>query len=255
MRASAVYYLWYYLWIAPHCLQVLVVAAMVRRRLYREFPYFLLYTGYEVLQNTVLFVLGRLFPISSPQYLGPLWVGLVGSVILRFAVIYEIFRNVFTPYPALTKLSRGVFRWAAAGLILVAVAVAAYVPGDSSQRLLSGLNVADRTVSMVQCGLLVLILLFSSYFRLTWQSPAFGIALGLGVFASVELAASALRAQIAARVPSYVGDLVTMGTYHICVLVWLVYVLVPEPVRAAVPAVPIDDLESWRQEFQRLLHR
>jgi hypothetical protein len=47
-----------------------------------------------------------------------------------------------------------------------------------------------------------------------------------------------------------------MGTYHICVLIWFYYLLVPQKV-AAKPAVslPEDNLAVWNRELERLIHQ
>jgi hypothetical protein len=44
-----------------------------------------------------------------------------------------------------------------------------------------------------------------------------------------------------------------MATYHCCVLVWLLYVFVPEPAPDVVKELPEHDLEQWNAELQRLL--
>ena len=54
----------------------------------------------------------------------------------------------------------------------------------------------ERSVQGRQCGLLVFLFLLSFYFGLPWRNHVFGIALGFGLFASIELVASAVRSQI-----------------------------------------------------------
>jgi len=46
-----------------------------------------------------------------------------------------------------------------------------------------------------------------------------------------------------------------MATYHCCVLIWLVYMLVPEAASESVAEVPHHNLEQWNAEMQRLLLR
>jgi hypothetical protein len=46
-----------------------------------------------------------------------------------------------------------------------------------------------------------------------------------------------------------------MTTYHCCVLIWLVYMLVPEAASQSVQDVPDHNLEQWSAEMQRLLSR
>jgi len=246
-------FLWHYLWIAPHAIQIVVVVAMIRRRLLHEFPMFLAYTVFQVVQEGTLFVLDHSSQVSPEHYWNAYWAGMIVSIVIRSAVIYEIFSHVFLPYPAIGKLGRIVFRWGAAGLLLVGVAIAAYAPAGNSAQILSSINVVSRAVSLVQSGMLFFIFLFSSYFGLTWRSYVFGIAVGLGIYSSVELATASIQVLTWPAPASYALDFVTMATYHCCVLIWLGYFLAPEPVRRTVQELPKSDLEKWNAELQRFL--
>jgi hypothetical protein len=111
----------------------------------------------------------------------------------------------------------------------------------------------DRTASVLQSGLLISLFLFSHYFGLSWRSPAFGIALGLGIFASVALATSTIWLHLGVFGNRAV-NLFTMATYHCCVLIWMFYLMVPErqPQHPA-SKLPEYDLKTWNRELQRLL--
>jgi hypothetical protein len=115
------------------------------------------------------------------------------------------------------------------------------------------MHVLERTASILQCGLLVLIFALASFLNLSFRSYVFGIALGLGIFSSVELAASAIRAEIGS---AYNGllDYFIMATYHCCVLIWAFYLWVPErSSQYALKVLPQSDLDNWNKELQRLL--
>lgn len=246
--------IWHYLWIAPHALQLAIVVIMIRRRLVSEFPVFLTYTLFQIVMGGTLFALDHISTVSARQYINAQWVDTTGSIVLRFALIYEIFSRIFDPYPALVELGRLLLRWGVVVLLLVAVAVAARAPDDATP-LLSGIHVLNSAVSLMQSGLLVFLFLFSSYFGLSWRSYIYGIAAGLGIFSSVSLATAALRVASGTAAASYSLDFVTMATYHCCVLIWLVYLLAPETARRAVQHLPDNNLEQWNTEMQRLLLR
>jgi len=218
---------------------------------------FLAYTVFESLQGATLFVLDHSSAISPVVYWNTHWVGLLITIGLRFAVIHEIFVSVFRPYPALTELSRLLLRWMTAALVLVAVAVTATTPAPKDTAfLLSGVHVLARAVGLVQSGLVVSLFLFCAYFRLYWRSYAYGIAMGLGIFASVDLGTAAFRLWIGTTAAgSYLLDFVTMATYHCCVLIWLVYLVAPETTHQTVLELPDNNLEQWNAEMQRLLLR
>ncbi len=245
---------WHYLWIAPHVLQGVIAVLMIRRRLFQEFRMFLIYTIFQSVQGTILLVLDHSPAVSAVAYWNTSWVGLLITIALRFAVIHEIFVGVFQPYPALTELSRLLLRWTTVFLVLTAVALTAAAPKETPF-LLSGVHLVNRGVGLVQSGLLVLLFMFCAYFRLSWRSYAYGFALGLGIFAAMDLATAALRVWTGGAAGSYTLDFVTMATYHCCVLIWLVYLLAPETARQSVQEVPDHNLEQWNAEMQRLLLR
>ncbi|MGA9813398.1 MAG: hypothetical protein WBQ64_11510, partial [Terriglobales bacterium] len=108
------------------------------------------------------------------------------------------------------------------------------------------------SVSVMQSGLLILLVGFCSYFGLSWRNLTYGIACGLGIFSSVKLATEAIRVWTG-PVAGYAFDFVTMATYHCCVVIWLVYVLAPETARSTVQELPQNTLDEWNAELQRLL--
>jgi hypothetical protein len=247
--------LFLYLWIAPHALQAVLAAMMIRRKLVRKFPAFFTYTVYEVMQFLVLFTMDHMDSVSVDQYVSAWLVGEAISIALRFAVVHEIFSSVFQSYPALKEFGGVLFRWATVVLVLVAVTLVAYSSGNEVNRFTLSLTIVDRIVDIVQCGLLVLLILLARFLSFSWTNYTFGIALGLGFFASMELGISALRAQYGVLVAhDFFSDL-SMATYHCCVLFWIVALLRPERERTRVTSAPTHDLEHWNSALQRLLHQ
>jgi hypothetical protein len=245
--------LWNYLLIAPHVLLGVVFIALLRRRLYRQFPIFTAYIATEIAQFAVLFAMIKSPSTTGLEYGIAYSFGLALSTALRLGILHEIFAHMFRNYSALSRFGRPLFRWATVGLLLAGLGLAAYAGGHDPDRLMSIVYVLDRTASILQCGLLMGLFLFSSYLGLSWRSYIFGIALGLGVFASTELVASAIRSQTGFTYSTYL-DYLTMGTYHGCVLVWAFYLWAPERIsQYALKSVPDHDMETWNRELQRLL--
>jgi hypothetical protein len=246
--------LFYYLWIAPHILLAVTLVLVIRRRLYKQFPSFLLYTAFELFQFAVLLaVFIRTGTFADSQYRGAFSLGTAISTVVRFGVIYEIFTEVFRSYNALSELGRVLFRWTTIVLLLIGIALAG-THGSGADGFLVIVPILDRTVSLMQCGLLMFLFLFSRYFALSWRNYAFGIALGFGILASSDLAISAIRSQLADG--SYILDMLGMAAYHVCVLVWVFYLAAPERITYRTPKqLPEDDLGVWNEELQRLLQQ
>ena len=245
-------FLWHYLWLAPHALQIVIAIIMVRRGWVRQFPVFFAYTVFQIFEEGTLFVLDHTPSVSATQYWHAHWIGLIIAIILRFAVIGELFASAFRDYPGFRQLSRILFRGAAMVLLFVAVVIAARAPDDGTMPLLSRIPLLELAVSMVQTGLLFLLIGFSSYAGLNWRGFGYGIAVGFGMFASVSLATETMRVWTG-PVAGYVFDLVIMTAYHSCVVIWLVYLLAPEMAHRRAKDLPDNNLDEWNAELQRLL--
>ncbi len=244
----------YYLWVVPHILLAIIVVDMLRRRSYRQFPMFLLYTLFEILQFSLLFGIA-LSRIPTEGYTHAYSIGLGLSAAIRFAVIYELYRHFLRRYPTLDGLGRYLFCGSIGVLLLIATVVGASAPATSTDPLFNATYAMDRAVSVLQCGLLVTLFAFSRYFSLSWRSHAFGIALGFGIFASVELATSSVWLHLGAFGNRAV-NLFTMATYHLCVLIWMFYLLRPEQPTSYFSGPPVKhDLDVWNNELQRLVQR
>jgi hypothetical protein len=244
----------YYLWIAPKLLLIILLWGMVYRGLHRQFPMFFSYAALQVIQSGILLAISRHFGFHE-QYHRAYSVTIAMSASARFCVIHELFSHFFHEYPLLVGPGRVVLRGATIALLLVAVGLAVLAPGNSADFLLNATYALDRTVSVLQCGLMISLFVFSRYFALSWRSPAVGIALGLGILASVALATSTIRLHLGVF-GNHALNFFTMATYHCCVLIWMFYLMAPARERRHTSmTLPQSDLHIWNQELERLLQR
>lgn len=143
-------------------------------------------------------------------------------------------------------------------MVLIATLIAAFSRVDSGVRLISGFHILVQTVFIVELGLVVFLFLFAAYFHIAWDRWSFGFLLGFGVSACGYLAAWAILTNAE---PSAQGrtllDFFNMGIYHLCVLIWFYYVLIPHRVSTTkpAPALPEHNLELWNRELERLLQQ
>jgi hypothetical protein len=245
-------FFWHYLWLAPAALLAIVAMTMFRRELHREYPMFFLYALWQVVFTPLLFVLDHLASVTVYQYQYVFWLDDLGSIVLRFAIIYEIFTVLFRPHRALKKLVGGVLGLGLVTLLVIAVTVGAFGPSATHADCIVGsMFLLDRAIAVIQCGLLIVLFLLTWYFNLSWRGYIFGIALGFGVLSATQIVTNALLTQAA---QSESMEFVMMGAYHVCTLIWAAYLVIPEPA-ATVTTVPSVDLESWNRELERLLQR
>lgn len=248
----------HFFWIGCVPCQAILFVLLVRRGVHRQFPMFAIYTGWSVLKSGTLLAINYMPAFTGDDYHRAFTVGAVGDTALGFCVIYEIFNYVLKDYPAARELGARLFRWATVVLLLITIALAWYAPASGSGHAMAVFYVLQRTVSILQSGLLIFLFLFSRSLGLSWRSYAFGIALGFGIYASVNLGTAAIRSQIEATATNLSTDILTListGKYLFCILLWMTYLLAQErQPKAPTRPLPPHDLENWNRELQRFLH-
>jgi hypothetical protein len=215
-------------------MQVGILYAMYRRGLYRDYPYFFNYTILQIVSFVILFAIKNVYSLYFYGY----WVSVALDAIVSFFVLQEIFRDAFRPYEALRDLSVILFRWSA--LIVLLVGGMAAITGKTPSQIdfvLNAIMLGDRSIRLMQCGLVFFLLLFSEYLGISRRNAVFGIAFGFGLFASVKMLAVLAAAHPAVFMATVVRW-VNSGVYDVSVLIWLGYALFSAPSRssAAVPS-------------------
>ena len=237
------------LWLTPIILQAVVAIVMWVRGLHKRLPYFFSYATYIVLSNIALAGMQR----HPRVYFYGYWSQDLLSWALGFAVIYEIYANLLLDYAVLQKLGALLF-WIM-GIILVSVALwtAVSVPSSDISRFLKPLLTLERSVRIVECGLLVVLFVFASFFGLSWKNYLFGIALGFAIFLSTQLAVVAIRTYTGESLNRLFSWLQPIS-YNLGVLVWTFYVVQLWRV-ADLRTLPKTELAAWNETLQELLHR
>lgn len=237
---------YYPLWIAHPIMQLGLAAVLWRRKLLRSYPFFFAYVVSEVMLFVVLFASQKNYDAYFYLY----WVGAGISAAFGFKVIHEVFTDVLRPFHALRDFSTMLVRWA--GLVVILIAVMAAMEGTRGgfTRVTSGLLSLERSVRVMQCGLVLFLLMFSRYLGISRRHRSFGVAFGFGIFAAVELAGIGLR--ITGVVNPTVLNIASMGAYDISVIVWLCYFALPiaEQRRSEVLLQP----QRWDLSLGELAH-
>ncbi len=175
----------YVLWFATPVLQSGLLVALYRRGLHRDYPFFFNYTILQVVSVPLLAIAYR---TSYSAYFYAYYVNLGLSVILSFAVLQEVFQDAFRPYENLRDLSVILFRWSALVALLVAVMWAINASHTSDGGVVNDvMQLADRSVRLMQCGLVFFLLLFHGYLGISPRSMLFGISVGFGFFAGINM--------------------------------------------------------------------
>lgn len=248
--------LWHYLWVAPSVLLLMLGFGLWRQGVHRQHPFFLAFVLASAVEQLTLYVLDITPSVEPLTWWRFFWGGLIIESILKFALLSEIFAHVFRPYVAIATLGKRLIGLVGIVLIFASSMAAAFAPVDSLFGIVSGGHLLQQTIYIIECGILVSIFGFSWYFRIGIRSADRGIALGLSVSACVHLATWALVANSSLPDESRVVlDFINMTTFHVCVLMWIYYLLVPRRVSAKTAPIglPENNLAVWNRELERLL--
>jgi hypothetical protein len=239
--------LFYTLWIAHPVLQMGILAIMLQRGLHRKFKFFF---GYLLIQ---LITFGLVFPAfwrssSAVYYL--YWGCEALSVCFGFAVIHEVFVDVFSSFHTLRDLGTVLFKWAALVMLLVAGVVSLSTHSSNMAPWMEAILTSQRCVRVIQVGMVLFLLFFSSYVGISRRQHSFGIALGFGAFAIVELML------IASFVGKHLADpwmsIVNMTAYNASLIVWVSYVAAKSPAREA--SNTLLQPQRWEQSLSDIHH-
>jgi len=168
-------------------MEITVMALMIKRKLRASYPLFFSFLGLNIL--TIVTVLPVYFYASS-QYFNVYWSATTVLMLLGFAVLYEVFINVLKPFSAVIDLAKMLFGWAALFLLLAAFLTALVTTGPNARKLVMAVDLCDRCVHLMQCGLLMLLILFEKRLNFSWRNSGMCIALGLGANAAIDLVVS-----------------------------------------------------------------
>jgi hypothetical protein len=240
--------IYYALWILHPVLQTTIAVFMFRRGLIRTFKFFFAYVLTQLLTFSVVFPAYVWHSYSALFYL--YWSCNALSVTCGFLVIHEVFVDVFRAFHTLRDLGSVLFKWA--GLVMLLVAAVVSVSTNSSQIApwMQAIITSQRCVRMVQVGMVMFLLFFAHYVGVSRRQHSFGIALGFGSFAVIELIL------ISSWIGNHLGgprlSIVNMTAYNGSLFLWLGYVAFKRPARDLTRSLL--QTQRWEQSLSDIHH-
>jgi hypothetical protein len=246
------HFLYRYLFVAPHVLLIPVAIGMFRKGLQRQFPIFFSYLFYELLYLCVF------YPIFSRLLILPMWLYLdldmffrAGDIIFHLGILQELFEAPVKNNDSLRQSSARILKWVTGILVIMASAFIGFQYYTQSHRLprsyaeIEALNIAT-------CLLLVFVFLWHRFLGIKMSTFAFGIALGLGLTASLEPLFQAWKDSMFME-KAFIPDFLLMGTYHCSVLIWLYYAFAHEKVSSRSAAAPLVEIRESAADMGRIV--
>jgi hypothetical protein len=230
----------------------------MRRKAYQRYPAFCaflscrlgVYVVLSLILRAVRFgILDKYVAYTTYYYI--FWIGYLAGAAMAFLVIQSVFSNVIEPFPGLRRFGMIGFRWATATSVLIAVVMSIFPAGLNQNLLVVATSGIMRCMSILELCLLAFILLSMQTLRLSLKSKEFGIALGLAMIASAELAGSAFAFghSTMASVANYASQVVVT----LAAAVWAVSFLRPTVERQAIRLAESSPLHRWNEVAKALV--
>src|SRR5215831_4752361 len=234
-------------------LLMVVAGVMVYRRLYREFPFFFTYLLAVIFADLLRLIVLHVNP--GLLYFYVYWITEAVEVLLAFLVLYEVFLIRLFPGFNITPIYRYLFP--TAGLIVVVLTVLLFVNAPSRGPSMLAVVVGEfaLALSFFQVAVLVFFCGLVLFMSREWTRHDFGIAAGFGVYASVKLIITVVRARHS-YAPTAVDQLPTIA-YAVAALIWLFYLSRsdPEPPQEIITPQMVDEMDRVHNEVRQLFRR
>lgn len=246
--SDKVKYFYYGLWIMHPLLQMGIAAFMVRRGLLKQFKFFFAYILTQIVGFAILFPAFVWRSYAAVFYL--YWASNAISVTCGFLVIHEVFVDMFKFFHTLRDLGSVLFKWAGLVMLLVAAVVSVSANSPHMSPWIQAIITSQRCVRIIQVGMVMFLLFFAQYVGVSRKQHSFGIALGFGTFAVIELIL------ICSWVGNHLGDpwmsIINMTAYNASLTMWLSYVAVKRPIRDVTRSLL--QPQRWEQSLTDIHH-
>jgi hypothetical protein len=242
-----------WIWLGGIALQAALAVVIVARKVWTRFPFFAAYLLTNLGVNGSLYVVHGLHP-SMRVYFYCYWITQGITLMLGLATVFEVFTTLLASYPGLKKLALLVFRYAVLVLGLFgAVVIILHPYGEATRN--APLFALEVAVRIGEVGLVVLLFVFAGIFGLPWKRSAFGIALGIGMYAGVQLAAVALRLYANGLRADDASIIASMLAFDLSLFVWMGSLLSRQYAASDVALPERAELEQWNKALTELIYQ
>ena len=180
-----------------------------------------------------------------PIYFFIYWACYAIQALLGFGVIVSIYQLAMDPLRGLKKLGMLMFRWAAAISIAIAVTIALGPRMTSTDFFVRAFSQLQQTQAILTLCMLLFVCFAIHPMGLSYKSRVFGVSLGLGIIATVDLIQAAWLTQSMTMMSVYT----VISSVAVCssMLIWVVYFALPEPARRMIILPTTSPFLRWNQ--------
>jgi len=238
----------------PPVLQAWLALLLVRRRAYKRFPLFFIYTVFAVIAELCKFAIAQYFQ-PSMKYFYAYWGAEAIYAVLGFLAIHEVFRRVFENFKSLSWF-KFLLPMVGLGMLAISSLISIVHRAVETAPFLEGIYSLQIAVRCLQIGVFFLIFLLARTFELDYRQYAFGIAAGFGIAAAGILLGTLVRTGLVLKSLMFF-QYVPIVAYCTAVTVWLVSFVRPEPEdlfrdfrHLFTPELSLGRIEKYKQEVR-----
>ncbi len=220
-------------WAATAFIEVVVLTLALRQKLFQRLPVFTVYLCVLVANEVILFLTYRFTGITSFTSFYVYWTMQAIQVSARALVVYEICRELLSPYAGVWRLSRPL-------LILLGLTLAGSAVTTARRQVhpISATTLmAERGLEFTILGILIFGLIFCRYYGVRIDRYLAWVALGLGFYSAVQVANDTFLSEwlTHARFPIWEG--LRNVSFNIATIFWFVALWKPLPARQPAPVL------------------
>lgn len=237
------------LWIAVMFAEGSLLALLLARRAYRDYPAFTTFVSFCVARSLLLFCVSH----DSPSLYQPVkWIAYIPQLAILIAVVLEVLYRLFHPFDTLPRKTMSHFVQATAIVAVVAITFAVFHPGAQPTAWMTFARAMDQVVSWVLCSVFVFVALFASYFGIPWRHRVYGVGLGFLLYLAVDVAVTTAMTQLrlAPWNPVWLLDMVA---FLAACLIWMNYFRKAEVPRSVPSSEQIKQIRAILGNFVNVI--
>lgn len=229
----------------------MLIVFLVRSKAVREYAYLVALLGVRLLCSViclpVIYLSGHVIErhLAYQIYFYVYWTSYALEAILSLMVIYSIFKLAMAPLKGLQTLGMLVFRWVAAISVAVAIGVAVTPHLSKVSFMVAMVTQLQQTSSILTLCLLLFVGFAIRPMGLSFRSRIFGISLGMGFIATINLVDAAWLSHSAQMYSAL--NIVNGVADCIALLAWSAYFAFPEPKRRFIVLPTTSPFLRWNQ--------
>jgi len=232
-------------------LAIVLVGALLHRKILSEFPFFFIYVS-----SSVVFAILRLSISSNYRlFFEVFWTTEAIYIVLALLALHEVFRKVFAAFYE-KRWFWLFFPLVVAAIFAIAIAFRLGSPPVQASRLISLILTLGTAVSLVQVAIFGLFFVLVWFHGIRWRDYPFGIVVGFAIIALGSLWGNWSRSVFGTKFNKFFGYAPAVA-YIVAVIVWLdTFLRPPSEPKWSMRITPEQLLEEIRQStkiLQRLL--